>query len=83
MTPPFCEAESELTGSASRPELGAELRTYHLRHSRKRAKTAHGRVHEPRHLLVYRLGGDGMVEIARILHEAMDLRRYVPPYEKG
>lgn len=32
-----------------------------------------------RHFLVYRLAGANTIEILRILHDAMDLARHVPP----
>jgi len=71
------EADPERPGSKERPELmvgGA--RTYHLSFSRKRISGPG--VEEPRHLLVYRRRDGGMVEVARVLHDARDLQRHLP-----
>ncbi|WP_202948091.1 type II toxin-antitoxin system RelE/ParE family toxin [Caulobacter sp. AP07] len=65
-------------GSVERPELGEGTRTYHLRHSRDRARTEQGKVAEPRHLLVYELPDARRLRVLRVLHEAMDLERHVP-----
>ena len=51
-------------------------RTYHLELSRTRM-TGQG-VKEPRHFLLYRRRPDGVIEIARVLHEARDLARHLP-----
>ena len=50
-------------------------RAYHLSFSRGRA----GRpgVKEPRQYLVYR-HRENMVEVARLLHDALDLERHIP-----
>jgi toxin ParE1/3/4 len=66
------------TGSRARHELAAGTRTYHLLHSRDRVDAGVGRVHRPRHVLVYREVGPELVEIGRILHERMDLPRHIP-----
>lgn len=63
-------------GSIDRPELGAGVRSWHLRLSRKRASLAAGTVHRPRHFLVYRQEGDVTV-IGRILHDAMEIARHL------
>ena len=59
------------TGSAERPELGAGVRTFHLRWVRGRAGVA-----PPRHLIPYRFGDGGTVEVGRVLHDAMELERH-------
>jgi toxin ParE1/3/4 len=59
-------------GSAARPELGDDVRTYHLRHSRK-----HSGVARPRHLILYRIAEGSIVEVGRVLHDAMELERHV------
>lgn len=41
----------------------------------------HGR--RGRHLLLFRVTRTGTIEIARILHDGMDLRRHVPGIENG
>jgi toxin ParE1/3/4 len=63
--------DPERIGSAARPELGDGVRSYHLRHSRKKSKVA-----RPRHLILYRMGAAGMVEVGRVLHDAMELERH-------
>lgn len=57
-------------GSAARPELGNGVRSYHLRHSRK-----HSGVARPRHLILYRIAEGSIVEVGRVLHDAMELER--------
>ncbi len=41
-------------GSAARDEIAALARTYHIGHSRSRVDNVRGRVHRPRHFLIYR-----------------------------
>ena len=53
--------------SQARPEIDAGLRTLHLAHEGQKA----------RHLLVYRIGGDRIIDVLRILHDRMDLARHV------
>lgn len=57
-----------------RPELGPDVRTWHL--ARSRTTSAGGLVKRPRHLLVYRLDGEFML-VARVLHDSMDLPQHV------
>lgn len=38
-----------------------------------------GRVQKPRHFLLIRISADGDLEIARVLHDSMELSRYLPP----
>lgn len=68
--------EAALRAIASDPEgpvtrdrglLGAGLRSFHLRHTRR----AHG-VHEPVHIIYYRLMRSASIEVVRVLHERMD-----------
>ena len=70
--------EPERVGSQARPEVAAGVRTYHLRQSRDRVDPAVGKVKQPRHFLLYRIGGDGCIEIGRVLHDTMNLRRHLP-----
>ena len=65
-------------GSAARPDLGADVRPYHLRHARERARTSDGVVRQPRHLLLYRAAGPDVVGVGRMLHEAMEIGRHLP-----
>ena len=60
------------------PKSSAAARTYHLRHSRDHVSAAIGKVRQPRHFLLYRIRGDGQVEIGRILHDGMELKRHLP-----
>jgi toxin ParE1/3/4 len=69
-------ANPELAGSAGRPEIARNCRTYHLIHCRKRASG--GRVRSPRHFLLYRVNATGVVEIGRVLHDSMDLEQHLP-----
>ena len=64
--------------SHARPEIAAAARTYHLRHSRDHVNPAIGKVRQPRHFLLYRLCDDGRVEIGRVLHDSLDLKRHLP-----
>lgn len=68
----------ERLGSVDRPELGENIRSYHLRHSRERARTKQGIVQRPRHLLLYRFVRTDLVGIGRVLHDAMELERHLP-----
>lgn len=65
-------------GSIARPELGEAVRSYHLRHSRRRARIAEGVVQQPRHLLLYRTLWPELIGVGRVLHDAMDLERHLP-----
>ena len=65
-------------GSQDRPEIAASARTYHIRHSRDRVKISAGKVKQPRHFLLYRAPAGGAVEIGRVLHDAMELKRHLP-----
>ena len=63
------------------PELMMEgVRTYHLSFSRSRLPlpgVPHPGVKEPRHFLLYLRRGN-VIEVARILHDARDLKRNLP-----
>lgn len=63
-------------GSKERTELGTGVRTYHLLFSRDHV--AGDRVKEPRHLLAYGLRKDGVIEVARVLHDSRELARHLP-----
>jgi len=65
-------AESpERPGSHARNEIATGARTYRLSHSRSRVPKSVGRVHQPRHFLLYRIVEDGKVENGRILRDGM------------
>ncbi len=61
--------------AGKRPELPDGLFAYHLSASRDRV--AGGRVHTPRHFVLYRIFGS-RVEVLRLLHDSRDLARHVP-----
>jgi len=65
-------------GSLERPELGAGVRSWHLRLSRGHVGSAAGVVRRPRHFLIYRLEPDLLV-VGRVLHDAMELARHLDP----
>jgi toxin ParE1/3/4 len=71
-------ADPERPGTATRPDLMVEgARTFHLSFSRVR--TSEPRVRTPRHLLLYRCDPTGVIVVARVLHDARDLARHLPP----
>ncbi|HEV3116855.1 MAG TPA: type II toxin-antitoxin system RelE/ParE family toxin [Gemmataceae bacterium] len=76
-------ADPNCAGSVRRPEIAEDCRTYHLFHSRKRAGTRGNRVRKPRHLLLYRVAGAGVVEIGRVLHDSVDLEQHLPEEYRG
>ncbi len=59
-------------GTLARPELGQGVRTYHLRNAKKQSG-----VTRPRHLILYRLRRTSVVEVGRVLHDAMELERHI------
>lgn len=66
-------------GSTHRPELGDEQgRSWHLKHSRERARGPNGIVRHPRHLILYRMEAPDQVAIIRLLHDAMEVSRHLP-----
>lgn len=69
---------SDRPGSIARPELGAGVRTWHLRLSRHHAAAGAGVVRRPRHFLVYRLA-PALLVVGRLLHDVMDLAHQVDP----
>ncbi|MBC3435853.1 type II toxin-antitoxin system RelE/ParE family toxin [Pseudomonas sp. BW16M2] len=66
----------EQAGSCKRTEVAAGLRSLHLMHCRS-VSTA-GRVARPRHLILYRQQMDQVVEVVRVLHDAMELSKHLP-----
>ena len=62
-----------MTGSVEVPRLKGVL-AYPLRLGRSRVEPAR-RVGNPRHLVVYRLGSDGIVESLGLVHDRMVLSR--------
>ena len=71
-------ADPNRRGSASRPELGHDVRTYHLRHSKEHSRSIQGAVARPRHLILYRVNRHDLIEVGRVLHDAMEIARHLP-----
>jgi toxin ParE1/3/4 len=69
--------EPKRPGSAPRPELGGDIRSWHLRLSRERANAGHGVVRRPRHMILYTVIDEASVGVLRVLHDAMELHRHV------
>jgi toxin ParE1/3/4 len=65
-------------GSIARPELGAGVRSWHLRLSRGHGSPSPEAVRRPRHFLVYRCEPNLLV-VGRVLHDAMELPRHLDP----
>ncbi|WP_024616655.1 type II toxin-antitoxin system RelE/ParE family toxin [Pseudomonas kilonensis] len=65
-------------GSHDRDELAPGLRSYHLVYSRQQAKQLHGVVKSPRHIVFYRVGDGDVIEIVRLLHDAMEVQLHLP-----
>jgi toxin ParE1/3/4 len=57
-----------IPGSAARDEILSGLRTLHIGR----------RGRQGRHFIMYRAGEAQVIEVIRILHDAMDLARHVP-----
>ena len=70
-------ADPGRAGSIARPELGAEVRSWHLRGSRERGRGPDGVVQRPRHFIIYRALDPGLIAIGRVLHDAMELERHL------
>jgi toxin ParE1/3/4 len=70
-------AEPDRPGSVALLELGPDIRSWHLRNSRERARTAEGVVRRPRHFLLYRPLRPGLIGVGRVLNDAMDIGRHL------
>jgi toxin ParE1/3/4 len=62
-------------GVSTRDELAADIRLFHIRHSRRRS-SATDRVSTPRHFIIFRRTGD-QVNVLRVLHDSMDLASHL------
>ena len=58
----------DVTGSIAREDIRPGLRSLHVMRGRRRG----------RHFIVYRVAQPNVIEVLRILHDAMDLARHVP-----
>jgi toxin ParE1/3/4 len=71
-------ADPHRLGVKERPDLGPGVRTWHLALSRDHVADNARRIATPRHIIVFRVVAD-IVQVARVLHEAMDLPRHRLP----
>lgn len=71
-------ADPDRIGVRRRDDLRPGWRTYHLFHSRTAVRGKAGAVQSPRHLVVFRVAEPDSVDVARILHDAMDLPAHMP-----
>lgn len=71
-------SDPERIGSTARPEFGLAVSSYHLRHSRNRARAQDSLVRRPRHLLLYRAMRGDMIGIGRVLHDSMEIELHLP-----
>ena len=65
-------------GSIERSELGAGVRSWHLRLSRDHVGAGAGVVHRPRHFLIYRFE-PALLVVGRVLHDALELAQHLDP----
>lgn len=63
-------------GSKERPELGAGVRSWHLRLSRDHANKGAAVVRRPRHFLIYRFE-PALLVVDRVPHDAIELARHL------
>lgn len=68
-------ADPSRTGVRQREDIGKSVCTHHLASSRKRTTTGM-LVAKPRHLVLFRVKKN-MIEVARLLHDAMDFVQHV------
>jgi len=64
-------------GSHDCDEIAPGLRSYHLIYSRQQAKNLQGTVKNPRHIVFYRVANDDVIEVIRLLHDAMDVQLHL------
>jgi len=61
-------ADPECHRAKRRPELHRDARTFHIGRVGKRA----------RHFFVFRIAGDEFIDVGRLLHDVMELKRHIP-----
>lgn len=66
-------------GSKDRPEIGANIRSFHASLSRRRASSS---VKSPRHFVLYFLPKENEIVVSRVLHDTRDLARHIPDHHK-
>lgn len=69
-------AEINRNGVRHEPKFG--VMKYHISNSKERARDETGIVKNARHILVFRLKEPDLLEIVRVLHDSMDLKRHLP-----
>ena len=68
-------ADPEGVATAARPELGAGIRSLHVRHVRRASREPP--VANPVHVLFYRTLAPDLIEIVRVLHDRMEPTRHL------
>ena len=68
-------ADPQGPSTVERSELLAGVRSFHVRHSQEESREAP--VGDPVHVIFYRAGEPGLVEIIRVLHDRMEPSRHV------
>jgi toxin ParE1/3/4 len=63
------ESGPEVPGSSARDEILPNLRSLHVARSGRRG----------RHFILYRQAAGQVIEVVRILHDAMELASHIPP----
>jgi toxin ParE1/3/4 len=61
-------ADPDRPTARRRPELHPDARTFHIARPGRNA----------RHFLLYRVVGNRFVDVGRLLHDSMDLKRHLP-----
>lgn len=65
-------------GSSFRDEIAPGLRSIPLFHLRNHPVTPADIVQKPRHIIFYRLADDEVIEVVRLLHDAMEVKLHLP-----
>nr|WP_243433834.1 type II toxin-antitoxin system RelE/ParE family toxin [Pseudomonas sp. 50_B] len=65
-------------GSQERDDIAPGLRSYHLFYSRQHSRPPQAQVKKPRHVLFYRVIDDSLIEVVRLLHDAMEVQLHLP-----
>jgi len=73
-TKPGTSSYTLVLSGAAQHDIGKSVRTYHLASSRKRSTTSK-HVAKPRHLVLFRVKRN-VIEVARLLHDAMDFAQH-------
>lgn len=71
------------TGTAQDHTVDPTCRFYHIRHSRTRVPTPPGRVGNPRHVLVYEVASDGIVDILAVIPDPVPREIAVARLRRG